>query len=175
MITCPKCKFEHPHDVRICTRCGSLDPATLIIDNHTFKLEIEESQALSGNPSKNSDVVLPNDLLSIKINEERLVFPIDKRIVLGRGMRTGGSYHAVDLTHFGGQQAGVSRCHADIQRNGTSEVVLTDLGSTNGTFLNGKRLLAFQAVSLHSSCEIYLSKLRLVITFEAAASSTKQA
>ena len=175
MITCPKCKFEHPNDVRICTRCGSLDPATLIIDNHTFNLDIKELQTVSDDSSKQSEFVLPNDLLSIKIGDERLVFPTDKRIVLGRGMRTGGSYHAVDLTRFGGQQAGVSRCHADIQRNGVNEVVLTDLGSTNGTFLNGKRLSAFQAVTLHSNCEIYLSKLRMVITFEAAASMTKQA
>ena len=175
MITCPKCKFDHSHEVRICSHCGTLDPVTLIIDQNTFKLELKDLQVVTGDSSKNGDTAFPNDLLSIKIGGESLVFPTNKRIVLGRGMRTGGSYHAVDLTLFNGQQMGVSRCHADIQRNGANEIVLTDLGSTNGTFLSGTRLPAFQAVTLSNNCEILLSKLRLVVTFEAAASMTKQA
>jgi hypothetical protein len=45
----------------------------------------------------------------------------------------------MDLTRYGGEEYGVSRTHCSILfKNNT--LYLTDLGSSNGTFLNGRRL-----------------------------------
>ncbi len=49
----------------------------------------------------------------------------------------------IDLTPFGGHQRGVSRLHArlHIEKN---ELYITDLNSSNGTFLDGQRLRPYQ-------------------------------
>jgi pSer/pThr/pTyr-binding forkhead associated (FHA) protein len=45
----------------------------------------------------------------------------------------------LDLSPFQAYAAGVSRLHASIKRDG-KRVVVMDLGSANGTYVNGKRL-----------------------------------
>jgi pSer/pThr/pTyr-binding forkhead associated (FHA) protein len=54
---------------------------------------------------------------------------------------------------------GVSRVHAVLERFGDTWCV-RDLGSRNGTFVNGSRIIGEHA--LHSSDEIVLGRLRLV-------------
>jgi pSer/pThr/pTyr-binding forkhead associated (FHA) protein len=54
---------------------------------------------------------------------------------------------------------GVSRAHAVFERFGDTWCV-RDLGSRNGTFVNGSRIIGEHA--LHSSDEIVLGRLRLV-------------
>jgi FHA domain len=65
---------------------------------------------------------------------------------------------------------GVSRVHAVLERFGDAWCV-RDLGSRNGTFVNGGRILGERA--LHSGDEILLGRLRLL--FHAPARGTKTA
>lgn len=53
------------------------------------------------------------------------------------------------------QTKGVSRCHCRLQRR-EDRAVLTDLGSSYGTFVNGSRLAANLPTELASSCRITL-------------------
>lgn len=62
-----------------------------------------------------------------------------ERFVIGRHMET--SDYAIDIV-------GVSRMHAEICRNGSNYSV-KDLGSKNGTSLNGDKLIPFQEYELH--------------------------
>lgn len=52
----------------------------------------------------------------------------------------------------------VSRIHARIERRG-EEYDLCDLNSTNGTFLNGRRLNINESVPIHPSDEIYFARV----------------
>ena len=54
----------------------------------------------------------------------------------------------------------VSRHHCLIRRRG-SEVTLVDLGSANGTYVNGQRVLS--QAPLHSGDEITLGKCRFIV------------
>ena len=61
-------------------------------------------------------------------------------IVVGRGrMQQSSVLPDLDLAPFGAAEQGVSRRHAVIRR-GEDTLTLVDLGSTNGTHLNGQRL-----------------------------------
>jgi pSer/pThr/pTyr-binding forkhead associated (FHA) protein len=70
----------------------------------------------------------------------------------------------LNLNPFGAREKGVSRVHAALRRD-QSQVLLIDLGSTNGTRLNGRTVAAHQAVKVASGDEIRLGKLLLRITF----------
>lgn len=61
-----------------------------------------------------------------------------KPIVVGRSRRNSN-------LHL--ESEGVSRVHAKLQYDG-EKLILTDLGSTNGTYVNGRRLDSFQPVAL---------------------------
>jgi hypothetical protein len=83
---------------------------------------------------------------------------------IGRLDPASGSFPDLDLTDYGGLERGVSRRHAKIIRRG-SEVFIEDLGSFNGTFLNGKKLTPYRFEALKSGDELKLSKLVLRVSF----------
>jgi len=83
---------------------------------------------------------------------------------IGRLDPASGSFPDLDLTDYGGLETGVSRRHAKIIRRG-SEVFIEDLGSFNGTFLNGKKLPPYRFEALKSGDELKLSKLVLRVSF----------
>ncbi len=70
----------------------------------------------------------------------------------------------VDLGLYGGQQLGVSRRHATLVQT-ESGLSIRDLGSTNGTAINGKVLAPNQEWPLRHGDEIRLGKLALNIFF----------
>ena len=72
----------------------------------------------------------------------------------------------LDLSEFGGREKGVSRIHAAL-RHENDHVLLIDLGSTNGTRLNGTPLPAHQPVRVTSGDEIKLGRLPLRVHFGA--------
>jgi len=70
----------------------------------------------------------------------------------------------VNLNLYGGREQGVSRIHASL-RVDRRQLLLMDLGSTNGTRLNGTPLTAHEPVRLENGDEIRLGKLTMKITF----------
>ena len=89
---------------------------------------------------------------------------LTKAVHLGRLDAASDILPEVDLSGDGGSGKGVSRRHARIlKREGT--VMLEDLGSINGTFINGKRLPPFQTEVLHDGDQLQLGKLLIEIEF----------
>ncbi len=85
--------------------------------------------------------------------------------VIGRRDPTTSSVPEVDLTPYGGYQMGISRRHAAIRLlNKRLDVV--DLGSRNGTYLNGERLKPHQPIALLDGDELRLGKIMLQIYFQ---------
>jgi len=68
----------------------------------------------------------------------------------------------IDLSPYQAYAAGVSRLHAVIKRDG-SRIVFIDLGSANGTYINGKRLTPNVEQVLNHGDIIALGKLKLQI------------
>jgi len=68
----------------------------------------------------------------------------------------------IDLSIYNAYEMGVSRHHASVYI-GKDQVTLTDLGSTNGTRLNGNIISGFTPQRLNDKDIITLGKLKLQI------------
>ncbi len=79
---------------------------------------------------------------------------------LGRVDPASHSFPDIDLTPYGGVDAGVSRRHAKITRLGGDRFYIMDLSSTNFTHVNGERLAAFEPKALADGDEILLGTLK---------------
>ncbi len=88
--------------------------------------------------------------------------PAHDGYVLGRSDDNSDFVPDIDLAQFGARELGVSRRHAAFVRfQGATHVI--DLGSVNGTFLNGKRLISEMPYPVISGNIIRVGTLELVI------------
>ncbi|MFP4323334.1 MAG: FHA domain-containing protein [Anaerolineales bacterium] len=72
----------------------------------------------------------------------------------------------LDLTPYDAFNLGVSRKHAVIKQPEPDKLVLLDLSSSNGTFINGVRLQANVPYQLTNGDEIHMGKLAIGVIFE---------
>lgn len=70
----------------------------------------------------------------------------------------------LDLTNLGGYLLGLSRRHAKVRRTAFG-YELIDLSSTNGTWLNDKRLIPHRPYPLSSGSQLRLGRMRFVVLF----------
>ena len=93
---------------------------------------------------------------------ERVDFDMTPRIVLGRFEGAGKKSHHLDLTDYGAVNRGVSRVHCQLEfENGS--IIVTDLGSTNGTFVGGIRLEPNEPHVLQRGQELVIGRLPIQI------------
>ncbi|PJF22622.1 MAG: hypothetical protein CUN56_05060 [Phototrophicales bacterium] len=103
-------------------------------------------------------------ILVIRGIVERLTLPESQTVILGRADARIQYMPDVDLTPYGALDRGVSREHARLHvENG--HIYITDLGSTNGTFLSGEQLEPHQPVMLRKGDELLLGRLPIQVLF----------
>jgi hypothetical protein len=176
MIRCPACHFEHPTNTLFCVECGEyLGQGSQKI---TGTLPEEEQQAEETKvaepqtPAPSEPVPAPEPpfatgtpiSLSIGDTKRKMTLAPKKEILLGRLDPSTANYPDVDLTVDGGLENGVSRRHAKITCR-PKDIVIEDLGSVNGTFLNGKRLTPYLPQPLRSGDQLHVGKLLVLIQF----------
>ena len=84
--------------------------------------------------------------------------PAKHTLVLGRANADAAADLDIDLSPYQAYRLGVSRKHAHMVRFQES-LLITDLGSANGTFVNGQRLEPHQRRILHDGDEVCLGQL----------------
>ncbi len=174
MITCPNCKNKEYEGTLYCSECGS-QLWTLMDDNETAALKrdsqilLEQSApvvASAANPPDSRPTTPAAGEIIVRIGGlgEQLPLTGKAQYLLGRTDPAHQVIPDVDFGPFGGQNMGVSRRHATLQRAATS-VTLTDLASANGTMVNGRTLEANETVGLNSGDEITLGRLVFKVYF----------
>jgi hypothetical protein len=103
-------------------------------------------------------------LLIIRTMTERLTIEENKRYKLGRFDLGPTAEDEIDLTPYGAQDRGVSRIHAEIHIE-DGLLYVTDLDSTNGTYLGGNKLMPNEPTPLRKGDELLLGRLAVQIMF----------
>jgi hypothetical protein len=166
MIKCPVCQAEHPENTLFCDKCGSYlledsqkttDP--IVVGEVTWMEREEPPEA-----PEEEVVSLVSLRLSILDSGRDVDLPLTKEVTIGRLDPASDCFPEIDLTSDGGLKKGVSRRHAKITRRG-NEVLIEDLGSMNGTFLNRKKLTPYLPQVLKNGDELQLGGLILQVGF----------
>lgn len=103
-------------------------------------------------------------ILLIRGMVERLVVSEGKMVKVGRFEMGAKKNEEVDLTPYGALDRGVSRLHAQFHIE-NSRLYLTDLGSTNGTYISGKRLEPYQSTLVPKGAELLMGRLIIQVLF----------
>lgn len=92
-----------------------------------------------------------------------LTLPAATRVLLGRGPAMAAE-NLIDLDAHKGLQHGVSRRHCLLVRE-NNHLYAIDLGSSNGTLLNGEPLVAHHRYTLADGDRLVLGSMHLGISF----------
>ena len=167
MMTCPYCAHRNREGFLFCEECGqrlgeTASKATLPTRQLEFGTGEFAAHSTWGTARFDEQSYI---IMHIRDAAEPVTLQPDKRTVLGRTDNSSPQQPDLDLTPFGALEKGVSRIHAAIYRNDDT-LTIVDMGSANGTHLNGQRLVPDQPRVLRDGDEIRLGKLVAHIYFK---------
>lgn len=160
---CPVCKSGNERDALVCEYCGAVFVDLHLEDYETTKnITNRRATDLLGN---RSELKSPSQGMAFFLFGKTEPFSVlnEDLIYLGR-VEKETTEAFVDLSMVDGFDLGVSRRHAMIQRQ-EDRVDIMDLHSSNGTFLNGNRLLPEKFYELKSGAVIQLGRLKLIAIY----------
>ncbi|MEO1288339.1 MAG: FHA domain-containing protein [Chloroflexota bacterium] len=160
-IDCPSCGKSNSISDAMCYACGTLLTSengvpTAILSYESIVQEDDAHYAES-------------DTLLFKIENHQ---PIElrpqhdlKRLLIGRTDKD--SPIDVNLDAFGASTKGVSRIHAAVSYDDVSETLsLFDMGSTNGTYINGQLLHANERRTIRHGDELQFGTLKIQVAYK---------
>jgi hypothetical protein len=160
MIKCPNCKHEEADGAIFCSECG-----TQLVKSEnitTQKIDAHSDNLVTGPMQEIPDY--SNAWISLHILDSGQILPVAERneFTIGRISDNQPIMPDIDLSAFKAYDNGVSRLHAVIRRN-SGNVIIMDLGSSNGTYVNGIRMLPNVEQSLHHGDVVALGKLKMQV------------
>lgn len=94
-----------------------------------------------------------------------LIIQLAAHTVIGRESSTTLEADVIDLSPYGAREKGVSRLHAALHRSPRT-LAIEDMESSNGTWVNGQRLMPHEPHVLHDGDEIQLAGLVMHVAFQ---------
>ncbi len=141
MILCPNCLHKEIVGAMFCSECGAqlVFPKGHTTSSFTGTVEIKAKETEFKEPPERT--IYPDAFMSLNIISTGDIIPIAGKdeVTLGRVSEGQPMIPDIDLTPYKAFESGVSRMHASI-RQIDEQVVVTDLGSANGTRINGKQI-----------------------------------
>jgi serine/threonine protein kinase len=148
--TCPRCGAAVNTLGRYCPKCGATLRTGLRPPTQPFPTDAGRRAA--GQSALGAHFVLKSG--------SQIVLPPKTELTIGRADKLNQVFPDIDLAPHDGASQGVSRLHARLHQRGSAWVV-EDAGSTNGTFLNGRRVLAGEETLLRDSDRLRCGQLLL--------------
>lgn len=165
MILCQNCLHNEMLGAMFCSECGAqliyaTGVPTSAIRATTSSLRVKEAGP-KGSPLP---VTFPDAQVSLNIISTGDVLPLagQEEITLGRVSEGQPVVPDIDLTPYKAYEAGVSRMHASI-RIIEDQVLITDLGSANGTRVNGMQITSHIPYPVKHGDILTLGKFKIQI------------
>lgn len=164
MIICTNCQHKNVAGAMFCAECGAqLDGVeTLVTQAITDEQIASELSRKSPRPDPGSTP--PNSWISLHLMDSGKILPLASRseFTLGRLSEGQPIMPDIDLTPYQAYASGVSRLHAVVKRD-AERVLVMDLGSSNGTYVNGRRINPHVEESLNHGDILALGKLKIQV------------
>ena len=170
MILCPNCHHQELPGALFCSECGAQLVSSDSMTTQSF--DRIHSDILNSDVLKNISVdVSPSDVVISKENESMVslrmvnsgkLFHLSGRMEYSLGRIAEGQpiLPDVDLSEFEAYSQGVSRLHASI-KVGPQRISVMDLGSSNGTRVNGQKIVPHVDYPVKHGDIIALGKLKI--------------
>jgi hypothetical protein len=164
MIVCPNCRHGELEGTLFCNECGT---QLVVVDRMaTQSLKHVSTNALKSpffnrltGPFTTTGQL--DTLISLHLLESGEVIQLSGKKEYGLGRAADGNTDVdVDLSRFEAYAQGVSRSHA-ILKVDSQRVYITDLGSSNGTRVNGQKISSNIDFPLNHGDLIALGKLKM--------------
>ena len=164
MTACPICSFNNRPGAIICTNCIGLIGG--IRKSTTTTAPLKYIAFVTKATRRSLTQIDPYQRLRLRLHhsETEIALPLEEQIVLGH--RDPQSRHKpdVNLGPYGALNYGVSRQHAAVCRI-EDRVAIADLDSTNGTYVNGRRMKPFIPLVLRDADVIALGNMVATVCF----------
>lgn len=163
-VNCLHCgKTNQRHEV-FCYSCGQLlEPVKGAFDTRVLN---EQANEPLDSEHFGADSVLVLRVRGSTENYETRPQKADHELIIGRSTKGSVLAPDIDLTNRQASEMGVSRLHLSITYDLEHKAVLvSDLGSANGSFINGQRMMPKEVRVLRHGDELRLGKLVLLASF----------
>jgi hypothetical protein len=169
MILCPTCHNKEPSGALFCSECGArlviLEiPTTNAIDRNQTGLLMFQPRSPSPPPAPSVSAGLPEAVVSLHLIESGMILHLSgqNEFTLGRIADGQPILPDVDLSPYEAFSQGVSRLHSALKLN-NQRVFITDLGSSNGTRVNGQKIMPNVDYPLNHGDVVALGKFKIQI------------
>ncbi len=161
---CVNCQTPYDQSELYCAHCGCILP-------HVVSNEALSTNFISGQQSRTVDLRWGTGYfhhrarLFLRVVDTDFIVPVplhSPSVILGRSVP--GEPVDVDLTPFKAAELGVSRRHARVDRI-RDALQITDLGSSNGTYLNRDKLTIDVPRTLRNRAVLQLDDMVLRVQF----------
>lgn len=162
-VKCPECGYFSAAQAIECPQCGT-------------ELPREVTTAIRRDPdllpilTRGKNILPASALVVLQFYPSGIteIMHLDTPLLLGRIVQTGQEdvpdHQVFDLSDYQAHRHGVSRRHCLLARH-SEHLLVTDLGSTNGTYLNEKRLSPNEPQQIAHGDQLTLGTLHMVVYF----------
>lgn len=162
MIVCPNCKHENTAGAMFCEECGIQLVGSDMLATQKYRTDQMTDVPFVDEKVPSKAAKGSGEWASLHLIESGQILPLNDRteFTIGRISDAQPVMPDIDLTPFQAYANGVSRLHVVIKHN-QSQTFVMDLGSSNGTYLNGKRIPPNVDMLVNHGDMLSLGKLRI--------------
>lgn len=166
MILCPNCHHQEISGALYCSECGARLVSTDVRTTQSISRYSDVAAETETPPPP--EPIVPSDgvdaVVSLRLVDSGQIIHLAGRneFTLGRVTEGQPILPDVDLSAYEAYAQGVSRLHAALKII-NNRVVITDLGSSNGTRVNGQKILPNFDYPLNHGDVVALGKLRIQV------------
>lgn len=163
-VQCPHCGRANPATEVICYACGQFMPGNYrsLYETNVFNDP--------DNMLQSDEYFGPTSILALVVKATNQAYKVQPQatgndVVIGRSAE-GAIQPDIDLNDQNGAQLGVSRLHVALRYDPQNNTIAAaDMGSANGSFINGQRMHRQEIRILRHGDELRLGRLVLKVMF----------